>query len=75
MGRGAWWAIVNGAAKCWTWLINRNGERILVTFRWQKFLRKNILWKAMFVFNYSCTSVESLAEKPMERSYHLWDYD
>ena len=75
MGRGAWWATVNGAAKCWTRLRNRNGERILVTFRWQKFLRKNILWKAMFVFRYSYTSVESLAEEPMERSYHLWDYD
>ena len=29
----------------------------------------------MFVFRYSYTLVESLAEKPMEPIYHLWDYD
>ena len=74
MGRGAWWATVNGAAKCWTWL-ETEMERILVTFWWQKFWRKNILWKVMFVFRYLYTLVESLAEEPMERRYHLWDYD
>ena len=29
----------------------------------------------MFVFRYLYTLVESLAEEPMERRYHLWDYD
>ena len=74
MGRGASWATVKGAAKCFT-LLETEMERILVTFRWQKFWRKIILWKVMFVFRYLYTLVESLAEEPMERRYHLWDYD